>query len=101
MFSMTNWIYMLKTVFKSKYSQNELRNMIVSKCLSRPEKFLGAYCVDHQKVWDIVVKSDKKLFDNLLSQGIQGPTDVMSYYEEMQYRWMRSTYPRKARFRRR
>ena len=95
--TMTNWIYILSTFFESKYTKKELRNIIVSQCLSTPNKIYGSYCVDDQKVWDKIVVSDSKLKEQMNTHRISDYAGVIELYEQLQYKTMRSTYPRKKR----
>ena len=95
MLSMTTWIYVIKTLLKSEMRQQDIRHIIMNKCLFSQKKINGAYQVDDNKVWANIVLKDngcKKKMEELNIVDVYG---IYGYYEEICYKRMRGTFPRK------
>lgn len=94
MLSLTTWIWIIKTVLHSNLSKSRLRAIILEKCLLSQKKFHGAYRVDSQKIWDIVISNDENCCTKMKELNINSLSGLLSYYDEIQYKKMRRTYPR-------
>ena len=95
MISLTAWIYIIKTLLNSKLTRNRIREIILDKCLYSRKKVYGAYQVDPQKVWSYLIITDKSCYPKMEKLHIDSVYDIISYYEETEYKKMRYTYPRK------
>lgn len=95
MFNLSNWIYILKRLLKISKDEKELRGIIISKCLVTPRKIFGSYCVDENKVWENIIASDLKALARMEELKIKDVYGAISYYQEIQYKNMRATYPRR------
>lgn len=97
MLPLTKWQYVVKSLLKSELTRSEIRTAILTSCLLSPHKFNGAYQVDGQKVFDLIICKDancRKTLDKLHISDLFG---VLSYYEEITYKNMRATYPSRHR----
>ncbi len=97
MFGLTAWIYIIKTILKSKSTKNEIRTKILTTCLCQRKKMLGAYQVNYDKVWNNIILKDKNCLNTLQELKIDNVDKLMCYYEEMKHKFVRYTYPRKHR----
>lgn len=97
MLSMTKWIYVIKDLLKSKRTRSEIRGEILDKCLRSSQKNNGAYQVDDSKVWNYMIMRDEDCKKRLEELHIRDVFGVYSYYEEIEYKKMRATYPKKRR----
>lgn len=97
MLSLTKWQYIIKNLLKSKLTKNEIRSAILEKCLYSPHKFNGAYQVDEQKVFDLIICKDAECLVRMDELHIKDVFGVISYFEEIEYKNMRATYPSKRR----
>lgn len=95
MLNLSNWIYILKRLLKSSKDEKELREIIVSSCLATPHRVFGAYIVDENKVWENIIVSDCKVLAKMEELKIHEVYGAISYFQEIQYKNMRATYPRK------
>jgi len=95
MLNLSNWIYILKRLLKSSLDEKELREIILSKCLVTPRRVFGAYIVDEKKVWENIIASDCKVLAKMEELKIHEVYGAISYFQEIQYKNMRATYPRK------
>ena len=93
--NLTGWLYILKRVLKSKTPKKILREMILDNCLVTPEKVFGAYCVNSDDVWNNIVLKDKDMLSRLEELKFSRVEDLIAYYEEIQYKHMRATYPKR------
>ena len=94
---MTKWTYIIKTLLKSEMQQKTVRDAIISNCLLSPKKICGAYQVDDTKVWEYIISKDNGCKKKMKELRISNLFGVYSYYAEISYKQMRSTYPRKRR----
>lgn len=94
MLSLTKWIYIIKNLLESNLSNNKIREIILERCLLSKRKFLGSYQVNSQKIWDYIISKDKKCCMKLDKLNIKNVTELISYYEEIEYKKMRRTYPK-------
>ena len=78
-----------------KLSEKELREIIVSECLVTPRRIFGAYCVDENKVWENIIVQDRKATDKMKELRITDVYGAISYFQEIQYKNMRATYPKR------
>ena len=97
MLSMTTWLYVIKTLLKSDMKQTDIRNTIIGKCLYSQYKVRGVYQVDGQKVWDNIISKDSGCLEKMEELNIHDLFGVYGYYEEISYKHMRATYPKKRR----
>jgi len=95
MLNLSNWIYILKRLLKSSKDEKELREIIVTKCLASPRKIFGSYCVDENKVWENIISSDREVMAKMAELRIFDVYGAVSYFQEIQYKNMRATFPRK------
>ena len=95
MLNLSNWIYILKRLLKSSKDEKELREIIVSSCLATPRRVFGAYIVDENKVWENIIVNDSTLSEKLVELRITDVYGTISYFNEIQYKNMRSTYPKR------
>lgn len=95
MLCLTNWVYIIKDLFKSKQTKKEIKANIIENCLLPIGKFYGIYQVDDKKIWETIVMKDPECIKKTAELNIHDVFGVYSYFEEIQYRNMRSTYPRK------
>lgn len=95
MLNLSNWIYILKRLLKSSKDENKLREIIVSSCLATPRRVFGAYIVDENKVWENIIASDRRVLEKMEELRIHDVYGAISYYQEIQYKNMRATYPRR------
>ena len=95
MLNLSNWIYILKRLLKSSLDEKELREIILSKCLVTPRRVFGAYIVDEKKVWENIIASDCKVLAKMEELKIHEVYGAISYFQEIQYKNMRATFPRR------
>lgn len=93
MVSMTNWIKVFKRL-GCPLSRKELRTIIVSRFLIRPGKCLGGYLVDGDALWNYIIKKYPECEKEAQKLRLKSPISVESWIDELEYRNMRSTYPR-------
>ncbi len=94
MIHLSNWVEILSDTFKSGRSKEEIKWIIKEKCLVTPHKVYGVYLVDDEKVWKYLIASDPVCMESAKKMRIHNAMGVESWYEEMRYRAMRSTFPR-------
>jgi hypothetical protein len=97
MISMTAWIYIIKTMLKSKSKKDEIRTKIITTCLSSKRRIDGAYQVNYDKVWENIIMKDENCLNALEELKIYSVDKLMNYYMEMKYKFEKYTYPRKHR----
>ena len=95
MLNLSNWIYILKRLLKSSKDEKELREIIVSSCLVTPRRVFGTYIVDENKIWENIISTDCKVLARMKEMKIKDVYGAISYYQELQYKNMRATYPRR------
>ena len=91
--TLTNWIYTIKTLLRSLWTRAEIRQAILDHCLLHPQKVMGVYAVDDEKVWEYFNAHDHSISAQLTKHNIRNVYDLLGYFEEVQYKNMRSTYP--------
>ncbi len=97
MLNLSNWIYILKRLLKSSKDEKELREIIISSCLTTPRRVFGAYIVDENKVWKNIIATDHKVLARMEEMKIKDVYGAISYFQEIQYKNMRATYPKRHR----
>lgn len=95
MYNLTGWLYIIKTLLKSRQSKQVLRAALLDNCLAAPRKVYGAYQIDPDKVWGFVISKDHDVQMTMEKLNLSDIYKIMAYYEEIQYKHMRSTYPSK------
>jgi len=95
MLNLSNWIYILKKLLRCTKEERELREIIVSRCLVTPRRIFGSYCVDENKVWEYIIASDVKMLTRMEELKIVDVYGAISYFQEIQYKNMRATYPKR------
>lgn len=94
MYSMTKWVDIITNLLDSERSATKIRNMIHDNCLLSPRKQWNTYQVDGDKVWNIVIMTDKGCVGRLQELGIYDVIRLYSYCEEIDYQRMRGTFPK-------
>lgn len=95
MLSLTNWQYVIKNLLRSQFTKNEIRTLILNQCLSSSQKLNGSYQVDDNKVFDLVICKDVRCLARMHELNISSVYGILSYYEEISYKNLRATYPKK------
>lgn len=85
----------------SKKSKYLISKIIKEQCLYSPKKFYGAYQIDGNKVWDVLIKNDPDCQKVLEQKRIIDSISLESKIEEIKYRsfWSdnKRAYGRKRR----
>lgn len=88
MIAMTNLAEVIVNEFHSKMTKREVKNIIKERCLYSSTKIDGAYPIDLQKVWNIILMNDANCIDILEHWGITDVIGLESWYEERCYQIM-------------
>ena len=86
-----------KNIIKIEKTQQDISKAIIKDCLFSQIKSCGAYQVDDSKVWDCIVLKDTNCKKELTKLNINDIYGVYSYDDEVCYKQMRGTYPKKRR----
>lgn len=95
MLSLTNWVYVIKTLLRSELTASEIREAILNDCLFTSDLFWGEYQVDGEKVYKMIICKDANCRKRCEELRISNVFEVLSYYEQVKYKQMRGTYPGK------
>lgn len=69
----------------SKKSKNQISKIIKEKCLCSQKKLYGAYQIDGNKVWDILIKDDLNCKKVIEEKKIYNSISLESKIEELKY----------------
>lgn len=95
MYGITTWVFIIRNMLHSDLKGTWVRSRILSSCLVSAQKVHGCYAVDQNKVWECIILKDRGCQRRLAELGITDIYGVLSYYEQQQYKEMRSTWPKK------
>ena len=93
--SMTTWQYIIVDLLKSRKTKSQVRKLILENCLLRPDKKGGHYWVDNEKVFDLIISQDPDCLEMMKKHKINDIFGLYSFYDSIEYRGMRATYPRR------
>lgn len=93
--TLTSWVEFIKDILRSNKTKTKIRTQILNTCLYSPEKFLGAYQVNPELVWERIIIPDESCTKHREELKLRSAYDAMAYYEELLYKRMRATYPKK------
>lgn len=93
--TLTSWVEFIKGILRSNKTKSEIRTQILNTCLYSPNKFLGSYQVNSELVWEKIIVTDESCKKRCEELKLSSVYDAMSCYEEVLYKRMRATYPRK------
>lgn len=69
----------------SKKGKTYIKSVIKECCLLTPQKYMGAYQIDGEKVWDILIKNDLNCKCVCEKKNYHCSMDIESAVLEMQY----------------
>ncbi len=98
--NLADWIHAVK-IAGSKRNKYEIRKIIIEQCLFSQKKIYGAYQIDGNKVWNILILSDDNCRKVIQEKKINDHMDLESKIEEIKYHsfWSdnRRAYAKKRR----
>ncbi len=93
--TLTSWIEFIKDILHSHKTKSKIRTQILNTCLYSSKKICGAYQVNSTLVWENIIISDESCKKRCEELKLRTVDDAMGYYEEVLYKRMRATYPKK------
>ena len=96
MITMTDWVNIIIMLGSTK-SKEAIQGIIRERCLLSPNKVYGAWQIDGDAVWDLLIAADPKCMENAEKYRLRNAISVESWLEERKYRDMRSTFPGRRR----
>lgn len=70
----------------SRKRKDEIKTIIKEKCLCSEKRYMGAYLIDGNKVWDVLIKNDVNCQRVCKEKNIQSAIDIESIIEAKKYR---------------
>jgi hypothetical protein len=83
--NLEEWVYAVKYA-GSKKSKYNIRKIIKEQCLFSNKKIYGAYQIDGDKVWKLLIENDENCKSVIHSKNVHNYIDLESYIDQVKYR---------------